>query len=175
MRSGQEKHATFLQLGFLAISGPVFLFCHDAVAAVPRITIDVRFFCWPGGWVPWKLVILPDGNSILEYEEFKDGKTIKRKIVKKLNVREHKAIKDVIVKSNFQSLKSHYFNSRERHRPSVEISVTQGKKTHKVYVYDPGPGENDNKEVDRFNRVWVEILGKILSPNEEQSPAKYKD
>ena len=75
--------------------------------------------------------------------------------------------------NQFETLKPEYKNSTDEDRHSIDITLKQNKRTYKVFVYAPGAYE-EHIEASRFNRVWIELLRKIPSPNEDQTPEAYE-
>ena len=79
---------------------------------------------------------------------------------------------DQFEKAEFFKLKKDYtYSISDSHHLILEI--TADKKTHKVEVY-AFDRVKEKEDVDRFLKVFREVLKKVPSPNEEETPDTYK-
>jgi hypothetical protein len=116
-------------------------------------------------WKWWRSTITGDGQVT---QEILFAKGTKKK--SRLSEDDLKAILAQVKEADFFALGEHYRPSPfVTDCPTLILTVTRDKKTHKVDIYAPHLLKND-KEVKRFFRVWSEVLKKAPSPNPEQKP-----
>ncbi len=146
--------------------------CSPAPRSVPEdkkaIPADFEIVAeyYPGHsrWKRWKTTITADGKV----DQVFQGSTKESRLTEK-------DLHDLIGKveeADFFALKGRYeVNATDC--PTLLLTVTRDKKTHKVAVYGSDFLKND-KEVRRFLPLWTEVLSKVPSPNPEQKPELYK-
>jgi hypothetical protein len=115
-------------------------------------------------WEPWEYTITRDGTVVNSCDTRATEPTLSE-----IDVR------DLVTKIN----EADFFGLREKFsasvtdNPTLVLTITQNKRTHKVSVYAPGHLIGD-KEVNRFLLIWSEILRRVPSPNPDQKPELYE-
>ncbi len=118
-------------------------------------------------WKSWRSTITGEGKVAQEGFGLIDTKK-----ESKLSGNDLRALLAKIKEADYFALKERY-EYEVTDNPTLILSVTMDKKTHKVVVYAPDHLEK-NKEVQRFFKVWSDVLRKVPSPNPEQKPELYK-
>ena len=125
--------------------------------------IVARYVRGYSSWKSWETTITSDGKVVQEILASKDAK---KRI--KLAKDDMNALLALVNEANFSALKERY-DYLVTDNPTLILTITMDKKTHKVSVYAPAFLEK-NEEVERFLKVWSEVLRKVPSPNPGQKP-----
>ncbi|MGC3989848.1 MAG: hypothetical protein QM796_09265 [Chthoniobacteraceae bacterium] len=152
----------------------------DAIATSPKsepIAIPKDFILYaeygPGysNWHPWKLTINSDGGVSQEiYTYSSEHETIDRKVfhLTKDDVQQLVALVRV---TRFFAIKDKYEGDLSKD-PTDDVTlilqVMMEGKSHAISVY--APEFKKNGEVQRFLKLWNEVLRKVPAPNPEQKP-----
>jgi hypothetical protein len=115
----------------------------------------------------WKTTITADGKVVQKTRGPKEESKESR-----LTEKDLRDLLGKLEEADFFALKEDYAVDATD-CPTLLVTVTRDKKTHKVAVY----GDDflrSNKEVGRFLQVWSELLRKVPSPNPAQKPELYK-
>jgi hypothetical protein len=119
-------------------------------------------------WKAWTSTITAEGKVS---QKTHDG-TKKIEKESKLSQADLRDLLDQVEKAEFSKLKEDYkYSISDAHHLILEI--TANKKTHKVEVY-AFDRVKEKEDVDRFLKVFREVLKKVPSPNEEETPDTYK-
>ena len=128
-------------------------------------------------WDGWICTITGDGKVTKEL--FSHGDRVGKedgvdewKRQTKLSKKDLRVLLAKIKEADFCELRKEY-SSGVIDSPSLVLTITENKRTHKVSVDDYGDLKRHH-EVKRFLRVWSEILRKVSSPNPEQKPELYE-
>ena len=121
-------------------------------------------------WKPWKCTITADGEVIKEPGfEGDPKKRIKETLAKKDII----DLAAKIRKTEFFGLQEEYVRRKLTDHPTLVLTITQNRKTHKVTVYAPDY-QMKNEEVKRFLGAWAEVLRKVPPANRDQKPEQYE-
>lgn len=123
-------------------------------------------------WKQWETTITADGQAVQEIKPGRKGGEEERK-TSKLFPDDVEALRKAVKDADFAKLKDHY-RAGATDQPTLILEVTDGETTHKVEVYGPNLIKDNRPEVDRFLRVYAEVLRKVPSPNSEQTPELYE-
>lgn len=119
-------------------------------------------------WKGWKSTITADGK--VSQTIFARPNKIEKE--SKLSPADLRDLLDRVEKAEFSKLKEDYkYSISDGHHLILEI--TADKKTHKVEVY-AFDRVKEKDDVDRFLKVFREVLKKVPSPNEEETAETYK-
>jgi hypothetical protein len=113
-------------------------------------------------WKSWKLIISRDGHVLQETFGLGDEKKSLR-----LSEREICGLAGCIRKCRFFEL-SKRLDSDVTDHPTLILTVTMDKKTHRVEIYAP-QRIKDKRDVKSFLRLWRQVLRKVRSPNRGQT------
>jgi hypothetical protein len=120
-------------------------------------------------WKPWKCTITGDARVIKEPGFHGNSKKGTKDTLSKKDIIDLAA---KIKEAEFFGLRKEYLRPKLSDNPTLVLTVTQNRKTHKVKIYAPEHLKKD-KEVKRFLRVWAEVLRKVPPPNPDQKPEHY--
>jgi hypothetical protein len=119
-------------------------------------------------WKPWLTTITAEGK--VSQKTSVGLKSTEKE--SKLSPADLRDLLDQVEKAEFSKLKKDYkYSISDAHHLILEI--TADKKTHKVEVY-AFDRVKEKEDVDRFLKVFREVLKKVPSPNEEETPDTYK-
>jgi hypothetical protein len=137
--------------------------------AIPNdLKIIAQYKSGYSDWKPWKVTITSDGNVSQEiYIIDNTGEKTFRKSYS-LSRDDLKEIITEIKESNFMTLSEKY-SYDVTDNPTLILTVTINQKSHQVIVYAPSHLKK-KEEVNKFLKVWNEVLMKVPSPNTEQKP-----
>jgi hypothetical protein len=137
----------------------------DGQSVPNNLKIVAQYGAGHSAWSSWKYTITGDGKVIEDIIEESGKRHEMNRTISDQNV------DDLIAKveeATFEELRE-FYGFRVTDNPSLSLSITRNGKTHKVRVYAPDYLTED-KQVQRFLRVWDEILRKVPSPNPKQKP-----
>ncbi len=120
-------------------------------------------------WRSWTTTITGDGAALQKIGRGGRGGGEPSEKKSSLTKDDLKALRTRIEETDFFKLKGKY-RGTATDQATLTLEVTLDKKTHKVSVYGFRflRDKEDRDEVDRFLKVWVEVLKKVPSPNPER-------
>jgi WD40 repeat protein len=119
-------------------------------------------------WRSWTTSITGDGKALQKVGTGGRGGGEPSEKTASLSKDDLAALVSRVKEADFFKLKGKY-RGRATDQATLTLEVTLGKKTHQVSVYGFRfiRDKEEQDEVDRFLRVWVELLKKVPSPNPE--------
>ena len=123
-------------------------------------------------WASWKVTITGDGRAFQEIHDFRKPVPIQKSF--SLSQDDLQELLRRIKESDiFTILESDVTCDDFRTCGDfLIITLTMNAKSHRVQVYDPAHVK-DKEGVQRFLKVWSEVLRKVPSPNAEQTADLY--
>jgi hypothetical protein len=127
-------------------------------------------------WHPWTATITADGKveqKIFDYPKSSEKKS-------KLSKDDMNDLQAMIKEAEFSGLKASYGAFGVTDQESMTLKITADKKTHRVYLYgyslhkdNKDTKDKDKDDMERFVKVWREVLKKVPSPNADQRPEEF--
>ena len=125
-------------------------------------------------WRPWDTTINSNGDvqQVIYFWLHDDNISKPQIIALKISQQDLHDLVAVIEREQFFTLKSKY-SRRETDGPTLVITVSTPEITHAVSVYYPH-FMLGKSEIQRFLKIWDEILMKVPAPNKSQTAGSIK-
>jgi hypothetical protein len=126
-------------------------------------------------WLSWEDTITADGK-VAQVVGPLGSSPAKQQKQMAMTKRDLSALVARVKEVQFFQLKHRYSNDDVTCMPTLFVAVTAANQTHtvEVYAYHFIKEKTDRAGVDRFLKVWTEVLARVPCPNPQQGPDMYR-